>query len=608
MNKIRQCCGIALLIGSLWIFLGMFSAGNAMAETPATAAAVDVAGKPVMDVGALENITLARAKSKESITCVATKISTFTVEEKTGNSILLKLENLQVPESLLRPFNDDVMINVRQVLPEHKIIEGKPWVYMTIDLKQSVPYSVRQEGQNVVVDFNVSSLAVAAASAEKSETLGKAIVRSPEDQKKKKMADNQATKNNSIIDESPSTMHTSQRISLDFQDADIHAVLRLLAETGGVSIVAGPDVKGSVSVNMRNVPWDQALETILYIQGLVKKDMGDVISVMTLEKKRKEDETRKAAEKAQAEAEASKKDQEKQAMAERGKLKQISIEAKIIDASDEFVRNLGVTWGGAFNAKIGGHTYQTSWGTGQGSSTGTKTYNYPNFNDTTSQYPSWMPYTTTNDGSDITILRQAAVNLPGAVTGPSLGFVIGGANAMLEAQIAANEETDMTKTISSPKITTMDGVKAIIKQGEEIPYTTIENSGGTVTKTITFKDALLKLEVTPTITPDGRISMQISATNDTRGETVDENGNVSINKSEINSKVVVEDGTTIVMGGVSKTYDKNNVTGVPWLCRIPVLGWLFKQEGVDKRRRQILIFITPKIIPESEKVPLASVN
>lgn len=590
MDKIRQCCGIALLISSLWVFPGMFSAWNAMAETQTPVAAVDVAGKPMTDIGFLENVTLVRAKSKESITCVATKISAFKVEEKAENSILLKLENLQVPESLLRPFSDDAMINVRQVLAEHKIIEGKPWVYMTIDLNQPVPYSVRQEGQNVVVDFNVSSL-VASAATDKKGTLEKTASRSLEEQKKKKTADNQATRNNSVVDESPSTMHTSQKISLDFQDADIHAVLRLLAETGGVSIVAGPDVKGSVSVNMKNVPWDQALETILYIHGLVKKDMGDVISVMTLEKKRKEDETRKAAEKAQAEAEATKKDQEKQAMAERGKLKQISIEAKIIEATDSFMRDLGVTWGGAFNAKIGGHTYQTAFGTGN-TKPGTAM-------PTSYSYPSGLLDTS----------AMAAVNLPSAVTGPSLGFVIGGANAVLEAQLSAYENTTMLKIISSPKVTTMDGVKAIIKQGEEIPYTTVENSGGTVTKTVTFKDAFLKLEVTPTITPDGRISMQINATNDRKGEEIDTtNHNYAIAKSEIGSKVVVEDGTTIVMGGVSKVTDSTVVTGVPWLLRIPVLGWLFKQDKIDKERKQMLVFITPKIIPEFEKSPLASVR
>ena len=114
--------------------------------------------KPISDIGNLENITLARVKGKERITVIATKISSFKVEEEPGNAVLLKLENLQVPEILRRPFSDDALINLKQVIAEQKTVSGAPWVYVTIDLNQPVPYSVRQEGQNVVLDFNVASL------------------------------------------------------------------------------------------------------------------------------------------------------------------------------------------------------------------------------------------------------------------------------------------------------------------------------------------------------------------------------------------------------------------------------------------------------------------
>jgi len=590
MNKVGQRCWIALLIGVLLIFPGMFAAWNAVAETPATEA-VDAAVKPVSDIGNLENISLVRAKGKERITLIATKISSFKVEEEPGNAVLLKLENLRIPEILRRPFSDDTLINVKQVIAEQKTVSGVPWVYVTIDMNQPVPYSVRQEGQNVVLDFNVASLGEHAATAtEKKITSGEATAPSPDNQNKTEASVKQGPKKVSAADDSSAFKYPGQKISLDFQDADIRAVLRLLAETGGVSIVAGPDVKGSVSVHMRDVPWDQALETILDIQGLAKKEMGNVISVMTLEKKKKDEEVRKAAEEDQIKAEASRKAREQLLMAEKGKLRQISIEAKIVEATDEFIRNLGVTWGGAYKSSRFQTTYGTNTSTAEGQTNPTS---YP--------YPGGIGFT----GS------QAAVNLPGAVAGtPTLGFVLGSSSFVLEAQIAALEATSAGKIISSPKITTMDGVKATIKQGSQIPYTTYEASGGSSYPRVEFKDALLKLEVTPTITPDGRISMQIVATND-RGDYSNINaltGNVPIVKNEVDSKVVVEDATTVVIGGVSITTDDRTMSGVPWLSRIPVLGWLFKSESIDKSRKQLLIFVTPKIIPDKETTPVASIN
>ncbi|SEL95394.1 type IV pilus assembly protein PilQ [Syntrophus gentianae] len=593
MKIIRQLCGIVLWVSVLWIFPGYVAVENAAAETPVTAN--DVAGKKAADIGNLENITLDRVKGKERVTFIATKISSFKVEEEPGNSVLLKLENLHVPEILLRPFYDDSMINIQQVVAEQKTIKEVPWVYATVNLEKEVPYSVRQEGQNVVLDFNVATLGdTETFSMLKKVAQGKPASPAPENLKKREAAVDQEKGKNATKSEPGAVRYSGQKISLDFQDADMRAVLRLLAETGGVSIVAGPDVKGSVSIHMRDVPWDQALETILDIYGMAKKEMGNVISVMTLDKKKKDEEVRKQAEKDQIEAELTRKARETQLMSEKGKLRQISIEAKIVEASDEFVRNLGVTWGGAFNARIGNYSSQTAWGTNTSSTEGQT-------NPVSYSYPNGIGYS----GS------QAAVNLPGALAGtPTLGFVIGGANAVLEAQIAALETTSSGKIISTPKVTTMDGVKATIKQGEEIPYMTYESSGGSSYPKVSFKDALLKLEVTPTITPDGRISMLINATND-RGDysrASELNGNVPIVKNEVDSKVVVENGTTVVIGGVSKTTDDRAMSGVPWLNKIPVLGWLFKSESIDKTRKQLLIFVTPKIIHDKDTASVANAS
>ena len=151
----------------------------------------------------------------------------------------------------------------------------------------------------------------------------------------------------------------------------------------------------------------------------------------------------------------------------------------------------------------------------------------------------------------------------------------------------------------------MEGVKATIKQGSEIPYVT--PASGTSPATISFKEALLKLEVTPKITDDGKISMEIKANNDQPDYTNYANkvtgvDNPIIKKSEIDSKVVVQNGDTIVIGGIIKNSESKDVNGLPWLQKIPVLGWLFKTENTTKDKTQLLIFITPKILQGADFV------
>ena len=375
--------------------------------------------------------------------------------------------------------------------------------------------------------------------------------------------------------------YEGRKITLDFQDASIRAVFRLLSEEGDVTIVAGDDVKGNVTVHMKKVPWDQALDTILDINGLVKKQVGNVITVMTLKRLKDDEADRKAREKDRAEAEAAARKSEQERLEERGKLQQISIEAKIVEAADEFVRNLGVRWGSTVYGSIGNGTGWTLMGGTNSVGTRAMTWGYPNEVGLRS--------------SDGKVIQSMAVNYPSALLSPTLGLVIGGANAVLEAQIAALETTSQGKVISSPKITTMDNVKATIKQGQEIPFITIDKDGN---RSITFKEAVLKLEVKPRITPEGKISMEIKATNDSAdySRAADLGGNPPINKSEVESKIVVQDGDTIVIGGILKTEDTKTESRVPWLSKIPILGWLFKSESVTKNRRQLMIFITPKII------------
>jgi type IV pilus assembly protein PilQ len=383
-----------------------------------------------------------------------------------------------------------------------------------------------------------------------------------------------------VIKQAP-VRSTDRIISLDFQDADIKSVLRLMAEYGNVSIVAGDDVKGSVTLAMKNVPWSKALETILDVNSLAKRERGNVIIVSTQERRQKDDDARiKATDDAKKREE-----QERLEMAEKGLLKQVLIEAKIVEATEEFVRNIGVQWGFGNQQKYDSGQY--GLGMSGGSSTSSaKTYSQ--------QYPSQIGIKSPTGTS----LAMAAVNFPSVVTSPAIGLVFGGASGFLEAQLAALETNTMGKIISAPKIVTMEGIKAVIKQGEEVPYTT--PASGTSPATVSFKEALLKLEVTPKLTPDGRISMDITASNDypdwSKAAQNPEN-NPPIVKNEVQSKVVINDGDTVVVGGIVKSTDTKGVSGWPWLQKIPVLGWLFKTENVNRDKRQLLIFVTPKILP-----------
>jgi len=558
---------IVFLIAFVMFFSNVEYAGSAPPEATNPPEVSAPQGQKT-DFGYLENITFEKIKGKERLTIVVSKQSGVTIEALAGNAVVVKMANMFVPEELKRPLGEGKLSNVINAVPSQKTTEGQNWALITIALRERVPYSVSQAGQNVLIDFNTGSIEGKMSAA---------------DQKAPDFSTEVTKKETGQIVEKRSTgaaKYGGRKISLDFQDAPIRAVLRLLAEEGGITIVSGDDVKGNMTVHMKKVPWDQALDTILDVHGLAKKQMGDVISVVTYERMKKDEADRKAGEEDRLKAEILSKKAEQERLEEKGKLRQVSIEAKIIEATDEFVRNLGVTWGGVSYNRAGDYSYGLTAGTNTVQSRGM-----------TWGYPSAIPFQTT-DGKTI---QSAALNYPASIASPTFGLILGGANAVLEAQIAALETTGQGKIISSPKVTTMDNVKATIKQGEEVPYITIDKDGN---RSITFKEAVLRLDVKPKITPDDTISMEIKATNDFADYTkaAQLSGNPPINKSEVESKIVVQDGDTIVIGGILKTSEQTSETGIPWLSKIPVLGWLFKSEATTKKRTQLMVFITPKII------------
>lgn len=528
----------------LWVFL----------YTPAGV----MTGSGAQDnVGYLENILLEKQPGREKVILEVSQLPANIPASLQGdNSLLIRLENLYLPNHLRETLKGN-LLNVTDVRADQKTEKGKPWVYLTIRFRENTPYSVLPEGKKIIVDFNISGLSSKLAQARET-AAGEKQPAQPGGVKR----------------------YTDRIVSLDFQDAEIKSVLRLMAEYGNISIISGDDVKGNVTLTLKSIPWDQALDAILNIKGLTKKQSDEVIIVMTLAKKKQDEADRQAAFEAQQKADEERKAREQKSDIEKGKLRQIMIEAKIVEASDDFIRNLGIQWGGGNSQNISGsYGLGISGGTNPLTTTSRMNYAFP---------PEINP-----------AMTMAAVNMPAAVVGPTLGLVFGGAHGFIEAQLQALEKTTQGKIISSPRVVTMDDVKAVIKQGEEVPYITPSTTSSP--PTVAFKDALLKLEVKPKITDDNRISMDIKASNDRADYT---KANVSgenppIVKNEVESKVVVKDGDTVVIGGIAKVDETRITAGVPWFYKIPVLGWLFKTENIDIKKRQLLVFITPKILTES---------
>ena len=572
----------------VWTFTYISGASLAAATADKNEAPENKEEAVVTNVGHLENVLFAKLSGKERINLVVSQQPVIDVKSKINGSFLIKLENMSVPENLCRPLGEGELNNIISVTPSQQIIEGKQWVYLTIDIKKIVPYAIRQEGENLLIDFNVSSLVEKKISNSPKITAKKKVVARVSAETAKNRDD--VTKNEvrevTPVKKETLKRYTDQIISLDFQEADIKSVLRLMAEYGNVSIVTSDDVKGTVTLSMKNVPWKQALDTILDVNSLTKKQIDNIITVTTLERKKKDEADRVKASDDQNKADDERKAREQKMLAEKGLLKQVLIEAKIVEATEDFVRTIGVQWGFGNQQKVNGGTY------GLGLVGGSNTLpTSSTTNQYTQSYPSQIGIRNPTTG---TSLSMAAVNFPAAVASPAIGLVFGGATGFLETQLAALETNSTGKVISAPKVVTMEGIKAIIKQGAEIPYTT--PASGTSPATVSFKEALLSLEVTPKITDEGKISMEIKASNDSPDYQNEVQGNPPINKSEVESKIVISDGDTVVIGGIMATNEVKSVSGWPWLQQIPVLGWLFKTEDVESHKKQLLIFVTPRIL------------
>lgn len=406
--------------------------------------------------------------------------------------------------------------------------------------------------------------------------------------------------------------YSGQKITLVFDNANVRDILQLIADVSNMNIIAGDDVKGKLTIRLVDVPWDQALAIVLDIKGLGKVESGNVVRIMPKNKIRDEEtadldlvdarrskaplETRLVSV-SYAEVGAIAKQVTPMLTDGRGKIttdlrnkqvivtdisevlnqveelvrlldtpdRQVMIEARIVEANTTFSNDLGISWGMTNDRSVGaseGDLSNVAIGGGGGFLI--------------------APPSTGSVGS----------------SGLAADFLFGRLgvdDTILDLRLSALESTGNGKVVSSPRVTTLNGIQATIEQGTEIPYQSVDNNGQPKTE---FKDATIKLTVTPQINPDQSILMQIDASNNSVGNIISTSlGSViSLNKKSAKTSVLVKDGETTVIGGVFIESDTDSETGVPILKDIPILGHLFKSTAESKERRELLIFITPRIL------------
>ncbi|QKG00608.1 type IV pilus secretin PilQ [Aeromonas hydrophila] len=416
-------------------------------------------------------------------------------------------------------------------------------------------------------------------------------------------------------------------ISLNFQDIPVRTVLQLIADFNNLNLVTTDSVSGNITLRLDGVPWEQALDIILKVRGLDKRLDNNILLVAPAEeiaaREKQQLESRnqvadlaplyteylqinyaKASEVAALlSSESTKLLSAKGAVSvdERTNVlvvkdtadvisnikrmldildipvKQVVIEARMVTIDDGFDEALGVRWGVTKNDGHGNSTSGSIEGNdGSGNNNGGSTITRPGVDD------------------------RLNVNLPVTNAAGTLAFQVArlANGTLLDLELSALEKESKAEIIASPRVTTANQKPALIEQGTEIPYVESSSSGAT---SVTFKKAVLSLKVTPQITPDNRVILDLTVTQDTKGETVPTGTGdaVSINAQSITTQVLVNNGETLVLGGIYQQTITNDVTKVPLLGDIPGLGVLFRKTTSANKKRELLIFVTPKIVTET---------
>jgi type IV pilus assembly protein PilQ len=438
--------------------------------------------------------------------------------------------------------------------------------------------------------------------------------------------------------------YTGEKMSIVFQDLDTRAVLQLVADTSGQNIVVSDSVHGGMTLRLQNVPWDQVLDIVLRTKGLDMRRDGNVIIVAPAEEIAAREKSELAARKDLQELEPLRleymqinyakaadmailiKSTGRSLLSPRGNVsvdnrtntllvqdtadrledvrrlvstldipvRQVRIEARLVIVNNDFQRELGAVLGFTGVGKNGSNGLITTTGSAAGVDTIAGSA-LTNLQTTGSTFPVTIP-------TGANAPERYNVNLPVSSPAGSIAMGILGSDYLLDLELSAAQTETRADIISSPSVITANQKQATIMQGTEIPYQESASSGAT---SIQFKSAVLQLQVTPQITPDNRIILDLDVKKDTVGTIVVASGGVnvpSIDTQEITTQVLVSDGQTVVLGGILQTTHRIDETKVPYLGDVPILGNLFKTTTKTDDKDELLIFVTPKIIHEGVNV------
>ena len=418
--------------------------------------------------------------------------------------------------------------------------------------------------------------------------------------------------------------YTGERLSLNFQNIEVRAVLQLIADFTGINMVTSDTVSGNLTLRLKNVPWDQALDIVLKTKGLAKRVSGNVMLIAP---------TEEIAAREKLELEASKQivelaplinetiqvnyakasdiaklvqSKEQSFMSARGNvtidqrtnkllvqdtsenvdqiialveeldipIRQVLIESRIVLATNQFTRELGVKFGISSETTSGSRSVSTSGSLDEAAAA--------------NEIPGYTPLL--ND--------RLNVNLPAvSSTAGSIGLAIAKLpfGTLLDLELSAAQAEGKSETVSSPKVITADQQEAIIESGQEIPYQEASSSGAT---SVSFKKAVLSLKVTPQITPDDRIVMDLAVNKDSPDYGNLVQGVPPINTNNVETQVLVDNGETVVLGGVYEQTKTKNINRVPFFGDLPLVGVLFRNKTETNDKQELLIFVTPKLLKE----------
>lgn len=543
----------------------------------------------------------------------------------TGSTVTINVGNAQLPANLQKPLNVTDFATPVQSIDARSAGTGTQLVLNTAGAFESMAY---QTGRDYIVE--IIPRAAGSKRAVGAPTTATAGTRA----------------------------YSGRPVTFNFQDVPVRTVLQLIAEESGLNVVAADTVQGNVTLRLVNVPWDQALDIVLQAKGLDKRRSGNVVWIAPQAEIAKYEQDKEDARialdnrvdlvteyiqinyhnagaifKALTEAKGigggagggqgggANNQNDNGFLSQRGRLvaddrtntlmvsdipkkvaqirelvrvidrpvDQVIIEARIVIATETFAREVGAKFG--INGAVGKDGDRSSLGFG-GSATASSGNAVTRGND-----PNTRGAITRNLNVDLGVQNPAG----------ALALSILNAGYLLDVELSAMQEEGRGEVISNPRVVTSNQREAVIRQGQEVGYVTVTQgagAGGNVAQqTVQFKDVLLEMKVTPTITNDGRVFLNMNVKKDEVEDFVQaEIGSVPlINKREVNTAVLIEDGQTVVIGGVYEFRDRSDVQKVPFLGDIPFLGNLFKKKGKNKEKAELLIFVTPKVLQVAQR-------